>query len=59
MMEYRVYTRENYCCANQRDMSDFQKNCQLKEEVFKGAVKNMIIVEKSLLWCTLLHGRSR
>ena len=35
--------------------SDFQKNCQLKEEVLKRAVKNMIIVEKSLLWCTLKY----
>ena len=36
-------------CKPKRFESDFQKNCDLKEEVFKGAVKNMIVVKKSLL----------
>ena len=58
MMEY-IPPAKLLLCKPKRYESDFQKNCQLKEEVFKGAVKNMIFVEKSLLWCTLLHGRSR
>lgn len=41
-----------------RYMRAIFKKLLVKEEVIKGAVKNMIVVEKSLLWCTLLHGRS-